>query len=58
MLVLGLDAPPVAVALSSPPIIRLSELAEDLDRRTQLGQKAAQEAHSDIVAALAVCGRW
>lgn|GEM_PF-3071617 len=49
-----LDAPPVAVALSSRPLTCLSELAEDLDRRTQLGQKAAQEAHSDIVAALAV----
>jgi hypothetical protein len=48
-----LVVPPVAaVALSSPPLTRLSELAEDLDRRSQLGQKAAQEAHSNILEAL------
>jgi hypothetical protein len=41
-----------AVALSSPPLTRLSELAEELDGRSQLGQKAAQEAHSDILAGL------
>ena len=42
----------VATALSSPPLTRLSELADDLNHRTQLGQKAAQEAHGDIVEAL------
>jgi hypothetical protein len=41
-----------AVALASPPLTRLSELAEDLHGRSQLGQKAAQEAHSDILEAL------
>ena len=44
------EAPSVAAALVSPSLTRLSELAEDLDRRSQLGQRAALEAHSDIVA--------